>query len=85
MNTVPMRPWQNALAIVAGFLVAGSLLPWPSRYRLACALAAAAIMLVLLAARLSAHAKQRASRSSDDAWARIERIREERNARTRRR
>jgi hypothetical protein len=85
MNTVPMRPWQNALAIVAGFLVAGTLLPWPSRYRLACALGAAALVLVLFAARLSAHAKQRSSRSSDDALSRIERIRAERDARTRRR
>jgi len=85
MNAVPMRPWQNALAIVAGFLVAGALLPWSSRYRLACALAAIAIVLVLLAARMSAHAKQRAKRTSGDAWSRIERIRAERADRTRRR
>jgi hypothetical protein len=85
MNTAPMRPWQNALAIVAGFLVAGTLLPWPARYRLACAFAAGALLLVLLAARLSAHAKARANRSSDDAWSRIERIRAERAARNRRR
>jgi hypothetical protein len=80
-----MRPWQNALAIVAGFLVAGALLPWSPRYRLGCAIGAAALVLVLLAARLGAHAKHRASRSTDDAWSRIERIRAERSARNRRR
>jgi len=80
-----MRPWQNALAIVAGFLVAGALLPWPQRYRLACAIGAAALVLLLLAARLGAHAKQRARRSSDDSWSRIERIRAARAARSRRR
>ncbi len=85
MSTVPMRPWQNALAIVAGFLVAGSLLPWPARYRFACALAAIAIVLFLLALRLSAHAKQRATRSTDAAESAIERIRADRAARVRRR
>jgi hypothetical protein len=85
MNAVPMRPWQNALAIVAGFLVAGALLPWPERYRLPCALAAIAIVLLLFVARMNAHAKRRARRSAGDAWSRIERIRAERNARDRRR
>ncbi len=85
MTAAPMRPWQNALAIVAGFLVAGSLLPWPARYRLTCALGAVALVLILLAARLRWHAKQRSTRSLNDALSRIERIRAERDARTRRR
>ena len=49
----PMRPWQNALAIVAAFLVAGALLPW--ELRLACALGAIGIVLLLLVFRLRSH------------------------------
>ena len=85
VSAVPMRPWQNALAIIGGFLVAGALLPWSSRLRLTCAFGAIAIVFILLAARMSAHAKVRTRRSHDDAWSRIERIREERAARNRRR
>src|ERR1035441_5759368 len=35
MNPAPLRPAQNALVILASFLVAGSLLPWSPRIRLA--------------------------------------------------
>lgn len=85
MNQLPMRPWQNALAIVAGFLVGGALLPWPARYRLTCAFAAMAIVLVLLAARLSAHSKARSQSARTATLSQIERIRAEREKRMRRR
>lgn len=50
VTVTPMRPWQNALAIVAAFLVAGALLPWG--LRLACALGAIAIVLLLFVMRM---------------------------------
>ncbi len=48
-----MRPWQNALAIVAAFLVAGALLPW--ELRLACAFGAIGIVLLLFVMRVRSH------------------------------
>jgi hypothetical protein len=80
-----MRPWQNALAIIGGFFVAGALLPWSAHLRLFCACAAIAVVFVLLSARMTAHAKSRNRRSSDDAYSRVERIRAERAERLRRR
>jgi hypothetical protein len=73
-----MRPWQNALAIIGGFLVGGALLPWPARYRLACAVAAIAIVLILFVARLRAHGKREGKRARADALSAVERIRAER-------
>lgn len=52
MTVTPMRPWQNALAIAAAFLVAGALLPWG--LRLACALGAIGIVLLLFVMRMRA-------------------------------
>jgi hypothetical protein len=49
-----MRPWQNKLAIFAGFLVAGALFPWS--FRLVCAFAAIVIVMLLLVMRLRTHA-----------------------------
>ena len=68
-----MRPWQNKLAVLAGFLVAGALYPWP--LRLECALAAIVIILGLLVIRLRTHAATVTRRNTDDVLAKIERIR----------
>ena len=78
-----MRPWQNALAIVAGFFVAGALLPWS--LRLACALAAIGIVLLLLVFRLRTHATLRQKERVGDLEAKIARIRDLRKQRMGRR
>lgn len=74
-----MRPWQNALAILATFLVAGGLLPW--RYRLACAIGAIGIVLLLAVFRIGAHRIKREQADTEATYARIERIRAERKQR----
>jgi hypothetical protein len=76
-----MRPAQNALVILATFLVAGSLLPWSPRLRLACAAGAIAIVVCLLAARLRAHAAGERTVATNATQARIDRIRAERATR----
>jgi hypothetical protein len=68
-----MRPWQNKLAILAGFLVAGAIYPWP--FRLECAVAAIVIILVLLMIRLRTHAAAVTRRNTDDILSKVERIR----------
>jgi membrane protein implicated in regulation of membrane protease activity len=78
-----MRPWQNALAIIAGFFVAGALLPWS--LRLACALAAIGIVLLLLVFRLRAHATLRQKERVGDIEEKIARIRGSREQRLGRR
>jgi hypothetical protein len=85
MNPAPMRPAQNALVILASFLVAGSLLPWSPRIRLACAAGAIGMVLMLLIVRLRAHANPMLPRSGSRTQARIDRIRAERAARMGRR
>lgn len=85
MRATPMRPVQNALAIVATFLAAGALLPWSPRYRLTCAFAAAAIIFVLLALRLRSHARTVERASLGETQARIDRIRADRRKRMGRR
>jgi uncharacterized membrane protein YqjE len=81
-----MRPWQNALAIVGGFFAAAAVWPFSPRLRLVCAAAAVVVVLVLFLARLGAHRKKKPSRrSSADTWSTIERIRDERAQRMRRR
>lgn len=84
MNT-PMRPWQNALAIIATFLAAGALLPWSLRFRLTCAFAASALILLLLVVRLRSHGVAVQRRSLDETHSRIERIRADRRRRMGRR
>jgi len=69
----PMRPWQNALAIVAGFLVAGALLPWD--LRLACALGAIGIVLLLLVFRIRSHSAGIAKNRTAGVYNQIERLR----------
>jgi hypothetical protein len=80
-----MRPVQNALAIVATFFVAGSLLPWSPRLRLTCALAAMGLIVLLLVMRMRAHLGVRQRRENATSWSRIERIRADRERRLGRR
>lgn len=68
-----MRPWQNKLAILAGFLVAGALFPWS--FRLVCAFAAIVIVMLLLVTRLRTHAAVQTREHTNDVLARVERIR----------
>ena len=68
-----MRPWQNKLAILAGFLVAGALFPWS--LRLVCAFAAIVIVMLLLVTRLRTHAALRTREHTSDVLSRVERIR----------
>jgi hypothetical protein len=84
MLPAPMRRSQTSLVILAAFLVAGALFPWPARYRLACAAGVAAITLMLFVSRLRAHAGTPAA-PVDEAQARIDRIRAARDERMRRR
>jgi hypothetical protein len=78
---MPMRPIQNAMAIIATFFAAGALLPWSPRFRLTCAFAAAALILILLVLRLKDHASQRVRQSDRDSAALIARIRADREKR----
>ncbi|GAC1407073.1 MAG: hypothetical protein NVSMB64_13450 [Candidatus Velthaea sp.] len=82
---MPMRPWQNALAIVATFFVAGALLPWNGRIRIFCALVAAALIGLLLVFRLRSHAASVSMRAGAVTDEKIRRIREERKRRMGRR
>jgi low affinity Fe/Cu permease len=81
----PMRPAHNVLVIVAMFLVAGALLPWSSRLRLACAAGAVAIVLLLLVVRMRAHTSAMPGRSESETQARIDQIRSARERRMGRR
>jgi len=76
---------QNALVIIALFLVAGSLLPWAPTLRIACAAGAIALVLGLLAVRLRGHAATRRRGTDDALQARIDRIRADRTTRMGRR
>lgn len=69
----PMRPWQNALAIVAAFLVAGALLPW--ELRLACAFGAIGIVLLLFVFRVRSHSIGVAKKRTANVYGQVERIR----------
>ena len=73
MTVSPMRPWQNALAIVAGFLVAGALLPWD--LKLACALGAIGIVLLLFVMRIRSHSAGIAKKRTAGVYTQIERLR----------
>lgn len=85
MTSPPMRPVQNALVILALFLVAGALLPWGASLRLMCAGAAIAIVLLLFVTRLRAHGAGASPAAVSDTQDRIERIRAARAARMGRR
>lgn len=76
-----MRPWENALALVAAFLVAGALLPWD--LRLACALGAIAIIVLMLLLRIRSHQIVIAKKRTSDVYGQVERIRAARKDRLR--
>ena len=74
-----MRPWQNALAIVAAFLVAGALLPW--ELRLACAFGAIGIVLLLFVMRIRSHRVTVTKKRTASFYGQVERICSERKER----
>ena len=76
-----MRPWQNAIALAATLLACGALLPLGVRARIACAVLAFVIIIVLLVIRLRAHAVRSNDARTAGIYGRIERIRAERAAR----
>jgi hypothetical protein len=78
----PMRPWQNAMAIVAAFLVAGALLPW--ELRLACAFGAIGIVLLLFVIRMRSHKIGVTKKRTSDVYGQVERLRAARKERLQR-
>jgi hypothetical protein len=74
-----MRPIENAIAILAAFLVAGALLPWG--LRLACAIGAGGLMLLLVVLRWRTHTVRVQKRRIFDVYAQVERLRADRKAR----
>jgi hypothetical protein len=80
-----MRPWQNAVALVATLFAAGALLPLAPRLRLLCGGIAIATILGLLWLRVRAHQVRRTDARVADVYSRIERIRSERGSRAKRR
>lgn len=79
-----MRPWQNAVALIATLLAAAALLPLRPDIRSICSLLAFAAIVMLLTVRLRAHGARRGDRSDAGVYDRIERIRAARARRTRR-
>jgi hypothetical protein len=77
----PMRPWENALALVAAFLVAGALLPWD--LRLACALGAIGIIVLMLLIRIRSHQIVVTKKRTAGVYGQIDRLRAERKERYR--
>lgn len=78
-----MRPWQNAVALVATLFAAGALLPLAPYLRLLCGGLAIATILALLGARVRSHQARRSDARVADVYARIERIRDQRGGRGR--
>ena len=74
-----MRTKQNVVALAATMLAAGTLLPVPVQTRVVLAGLAFAVILMLLAVRLRAHAADRRADRVDDVYARIARIRAQRD------
>ena len=74
-----MRPWQNALAIVAAFLVAGALLPW--ELRLACGFGAIGIVLLLFVMRMRSHSVGVHKKRTANVYNQVEQLRAARKAR----
>ena len=81
MTAPPMRPWQNAVALIGTLLAAGALLPLPAAARLLLAALAAAAILFLLAIRMRAHRVRRDGARISGVYDRIERIRSDRKNR----
>jgi hypothetical protein len=82
MNAPPMRRWQNAVALAATLLAAGTLLPVAPGVRIALVALAVAVIVLLLVVRLRSHAARRDSARVAGVYDRIERIRAERGKRT---
>jgi hypothetical protein len=80
-----MRPWQNAVALLATLFAAGALLPLAPHLRLLCAGLAIATIVGLLVIRMRVHRARRDSARVADVYTRIERMRAERGSRIRRR
>ena len=80
-----MRPWQNAVALLATLFAAGALLPLAPRLRLLCGGLAVATIVVVLVIRMRSHRVRREGARAAGVYTRIERIRAERAQRTKRR
>ncbi len=74
-----MRPWQNALALVAAFLVIGALLPWG--LQLACAFGAIGIVLLLFVMRIRSHRITAIKKRTANVYNQVEHIRAARKIR----
>jgi hypothetical protein len=72
------------VALIATLLAAAALLPLPAQLRLGCVALACATIVVLLLVRLRAHGARRTDARTDGLYARIDRIRSERENRRRR-
>jgi membrane protein implicated in regulation of membrane protease activity len=83
MRAPPMRPWQNAVALVAVLIAAAALLPLAPGARVTLAVLAFGTVCVLLAMRLRAHAARRDAARVSGVYDRIARIREQRAKRGR--
>lgn len=73
-----MRTKQNAVALAATMLAAGTMLPLPAATRILLAALAFAVILVLLVVRLRGHTAERNRTRIDGVYDRIERIRAQR-------
>jgi hypothetical protein len=76
-----MRPWQNAVALVAVLIAAAAMLPLAPGARVILAVVAFGIVCALLAMRLRAHAARRDAARISGVYDRIARIREQRTKR----
>jgi len=74
-----MRPIENILALIAAVLVAGAVIPWS--LRLACALAAVGVLLLMIVNRYRAHTVKVQKRRVLDVYSAVDRLRAERKAR----
>jgi hypothetical protein len=74
-----MRPTENLLAVVAALLVIGALLPW--ELRLACAIGAIGIAILLAAMRGRAHSAGIAKAKTASVYGQVERMRAARKKR----
>lgn len=78
MTAPPMRPWQNALALLGTVLAAGALLPLPPAARLLLATSAFAAIVFLLVVRMRAHRARGDRARVSGVYDRIDRIRADR-------
>jgi uncharacterized membrane protein len=73
------RRLENLLVLIAALLLVGGLYAWT--YRVACIFGAIGVLLVIVTLRLKSRAVKRQATRTNDAYAAIERIREEREKR----